>query len=181
MTLSAQTSSEECVLIYDGLNPVKRSGPIITSIYRDVQEDPAEVRLEQIDKLNSIGIENYVKLALTGAERDYITISGNKFNLLDVAIIKGAKEQTISQLFQLGYFVSPQVIPIIYNSSNYLKTIEIINTMTIGRLENILIEYRKSAYSITNFLIMKNEFEALNYLEKIIILILNPTLRWGTC
>lgn len=166
ISLSVNASSEDCVLIYDGLNPVKSSAPLITSLTTNIQDEKPEVRLGQIEKLNSIGIEEYVKSALTGKEKDYITISGNNYNLLDVAIIKDANEQTIAQLYQIGYYVSPQVIPIIYKTTNFLKVIEIINTMTIDGLENILIEYRGGAYSVTNFFLLEKDFKALNYLAK---------------
>jgi hypothetical protein len=166
LSVSLDAKTEECFLIYDGLNPFKQSGPFIESAFIKEKQDTKIQKITlQTQKINSQGINTYINSALAGQELNSITVGGKDYNLLDIAFIKGAKDIMIERLFQIGFNISSHAIPFILKKHGYKKTIDIIDRMSIDGLEYTTIDDKFNKYSLVNYFIFLKEFQAISYLE----------------
>jgi hypothetical protein len=166
IVFSSKANTEECLMFFDGLNPINQSTPLISTAKTNIQEDTKQKRLTQINKINSMGIDTYIKYALTGEELSSIGIAGKAYNWLDLALLKNATEETINHLLQIGFNASPHTIPIIYKIYGYAKLIDIINSMTINGLEHTVFDEGSTLYSISSYFLLKKDFEALRYMRE---------------
>jgi|GEM_PF-4162713 len=168
LLLPIKANGKECALYYDGLNPLTQTAPLIESIdlvrKGGSERERRSQRQDQIEKINSLGIELYIDKALKGTEKNNIVIGGREFNLIDLALIKGAEKKTIHQLFQIGFYLSPHSIPLLINTYESKEFIDIIKEMTLSGLDNLLIDHNGNEYSIVNFLLLNKDFYTIKYM-----------------
>lgn len=170
--ICTNANAVECFLFYDGLNPLKQSSPFIERVVsikekqkKQEKQEIAQKRLYQAKLIRSLSADEYLKSWLSGKIESSFIVSGKEYNLLDFALINGAKENVVEELFQLGFNVSKHTVPFLLNSYNYKKAIDIIDRMSIAALGNILILDNKKYYSIANYFLLMKNFKAIKYLE----------------
>ncbi len=177
---SSDGVAEQCTLFYDGLNPLANYTPYITTTKILEPKEEVEKLTEQLDKLQSMGIDEFIKYALTEEPLSYINVGSKKYNWLDLALTRNATDETVNQLLQIGLYVSPHIIPKLYKRYGFEKTTRIISHMSIDGLENIVIKQKGIPYSITNYFLLHKDFKGIKHLIEKYYLNVNSNIEIGT-
>ena len=104
----------DCTLYYAGINPLNSKEPLFESLKNDLNtENELSEKQFLIERINTTGIDDYIKNASEGLVSSSLSIGGRKYNLLDLALLKKANTETITTLFNRGVYLSTHAIPLI--------------------------------------------------------------------
>lgn len=177
---SSNAHTKECAIYYDGINPVDQPAPSIQAVHeREVYRESADERLRQIEEIGELGIERYIKSAIAGTVKDSLTVGNQQFNLLDLALLKGASQQTVSKLFNMGYSLSTHAIPMLQPTYMGKEFIDIIYTNSSTGLESILINQGERRLSLVNYLLINRDFATIRYLSNEYGTDVNSNISYG--
>ena len=173
--------SSDCTMYYAGINPLNSQEPLFESLKNDLNtENELSEKQFLIERINTTGIDDYIKNASEGLVSSSLSIGGRKYNLLDLALLKKANTETINTLFNRGVYLSTHAIPLILKTYQTTIAIDKIYNFSESSLEDILISNGSYEYSIVNFLLLNKEFDTVDYLVEKYYLDVTENIKQGS-
>lgn len=165
LTLSAKEYCAEKFYTHVAFNDTPELNTKIAPTLAKKIEGTFVERVEQtsaaMDKLNEVGINQYIELALQGSVPDSLFIWGSETSLMDLAIMHEADNNSKDKLLASNYFMSPLAASILIEAGDPKEALETIKKYSNIDLNELKVANSKSTMTVSNYWLLDNKASAI--------------------